>query len=93
MNLLLISHIIFNLIFFMFCYFAIAAVKNIKLKESKFEKNLMIVCFICGMLGYILYLVVAIDSLLKGDFFAQSFSLLITSWAFMLAVERIYNKK
>ena len=87
-----VAHFAFNIIFFCFAYISIKILMKVEEKQSKFKKNLMMICFICGVLIYFLYLALIISSIREGVLYEDSLVVLITSWACMFAVERISNK-
>lgn len=88
-----VAHLIFNIIYIYFAYISIRILITRKETQTKFKKSLMRVCFVFGVIGYIFYLALIISSIGEGNLFDGSFAVLMTSWAFMFAIERIDNKK
>lgn len=85
------SHIIANILFWIFLYITIMGLKQNKknLKNFKF----VFATIIIGSIMYILYLIMLISGYKESGFDTQSFSILILSWAFENSAYCIINKK
>lgn len=87
---MIISHIVANILFWLFIILVVSGIRQC-IKTVKYSK-FIITTSVIGIIVYIFYLVMLITCFDKDGFDAQSFTLVMLSWAFENSSYCIMNK-
>lgn len=86
---MILGHLFLNIVVIAFFIFNIMNISKTRLIEKKYAKYVSIISLILGCIIYLIYIITLILTYKKDGFDYGTFILLLNSWAYLNASERI----